>query len=268
MAVVREHLMDFLRLVCDARILETPAAPWLARLPLMLDKQGRRVSLDDLKRRSKDGRKTPLKASVHPDRFQPLVAGYPDHMRMLFSTSDVVELGEAPPPAPLPDAVLRPEDPPRPRPPPRAPALLGPGGGPSAAHRGPNLLRQAWCSTRHSSSAASWSSSSAAAPADPRAGRALAALRRARGPVLRFHRDAAWELDGAPRRPCSGRPPAAAGRLLLASTPTAASTAGSRADRRAGRGVRRPWPLIERHADDEGGPRRRAPSPWTGPGRS
>jgi hypothetical protein len=132
MAVIREHLMDFMRLVCDARTLETPAAPWMGRMPLMLDKQGRRVSLEDLKRRGKDGRKTPLKASIHPDRFQPLVAGYPDHVRMLFGSSELVELSEPPAPSqPKPDAALRPPKtarlepkPPKPEPPPlSAPAV-------------------------------------------------------------------------------------------------------------------------------------------------
>ncbi|MDE2292899.1 MAG: hypothetical protein KGL53_12525, partial [Elusimicrobia bacterium] len=106
-AVMREHLMDFLGLVMDARDLKTPAAPWLSRLPLMLDRQGKRISLDDLRRRSQDGRKTPVRPLIHPDRLLPLVAGYPDHMRALFAGSDRVEL--LPPTAPAkPEAALRP----------------------------------------------------------------------------------------------------------------------------------------------------------------
>lgn len=139
MTAVREHLMDFLRATADRRTLETAAAPWLARLPLMLDRQGRRVSLEDVKRRAAGGTPTALKATVHQDRFTPLVAGYPDHLRLLFEGSPFVQLPEpAAPPAPRPDAVLRPPKTTRlePKPPPAAPA-----GPPAEVHRLPRTAR-------------------------------------------------------------------------------------------------------------------------------
>ena len=105
MAAVREHLMDFMRLTYDAQNLDTPAVPWLARIPLMLDKAGRRVSLEDLRNRSAAGEKTPVRASVHPARLAPLVSGYPDHMAQLFGDSPRIELlGALPPPAAPPAA--------------------------------------------------------------------------------------------------------------------------------------------------------------------
>lgn len=205
MAVVREHLMDFMRLVCDARSLEAPAAPWLTRVPLMLDKQGRRVSLDDVKRRSKDGRKTPLKASIHPDRFQPLVAGYPDHMRMLFSSSEFVDVGELPPPAPppRPDAALRPPKtarleprPPAPQPPPfSAPAAepvlprtvrAEPTPEPEDLVMDPAAeLRRILIELKRRG----------ACQIPEPAVRSLRFVESSGAHFLRFHRDAAWELD-------------------------------------------------------------------------
>lgn len=207
MAVVREHLMDLVRLACDARTLETPAVPWLARLPLMLDRQGRRVSLEDLKRRSKDGRKTPLKGSIHPDRFQPLVAGYPDHVRMLFANSEHVEVGAAPvaplPPA-KPDAALRPPKTARlePRPSlPAAPPLSAPAAEPvfprparpePAAEPPPDLVLDPASELRRVLS--ELKRRGACQIPDP-AVRSLRFVESSGARFLRFHPDAAWELD-------------------------------------------------------------------------
>ncbi|MBI3298448.1 MAG: hypothetical protein HYZ75_09815 [Elusimicrobia bacterium] len=106
MAVIREHLMDLMRLSCDHKRLDTVGVPWLAGLPLLLDRQGRRLSLEDLRARAAVGKKTLLRASIHPERLAPLVDGYPDHVRLLFGDSEFVELAGEVPPTPKPDVGL------------------------------------------------------------------------------------------------------------------------------------------------------------------
>lgn len=200
MAAVREHLMDFMRLTYDAQNLDTPAVPWLARLPLMLDKTGRRVSLEDLRNRSASGQKTPVRASIHPPRLSPLVSGYPDHMAQLFGDSPRVELlGALPPPAAPPAAAVRLPKTTRhePKPPRQEPAKgevrlpktarVEPSGGPRKdLVRDPAEELRAWLAEIKRAGSCSVPDATL---------ESLRLVNRGRGRFLQYMPDSSWELD-------------------------------------------------------------------------
>ena len=199
MALTREHLLDLLRLAFDARTLDTPSQPWLAALDLFLDAKGRRVSLEDLRRRSADGGKTTVRASVHPERLQALVAGYPDHVRMLFFGSERVEIYGPPAVSAVPETAkpLAPKPPwPTPKPPPPSPdaALVMP----KTARVELPLPAPDDLVIDPAQGLRSWLAAlklRGASQLPDAAVRALRLVERGRGPLLRLQPDTAWELD-------------------------------------------------------------------------
>lgn len=199
MAVIREHLLDFMRLTYDARSLDTPAVPWLAGLPLMLDKQGKRVSLEDLRARSKSGKKTPIRISVHSPRLAALVDGYPNHMQLLFGTSELIELtGPAPAPVPKPAEIRRlPKTARLEPPPPEAEDLMRP---PRSSHEEPSFPATDDLVVDRSGELKGWLSvlkRRGSSQIPDAALRSLRLVESGRGPFLRFSSENGWELDSA-----------------------------------------------------------------------
>ena len=105
-AMIREHLLDFLRSYWKAEPEIWPSFSWLAGLGLFLDSDERFLSIRDLNAACHAGRKIIVEPSAHPKALQSLAIGYPDHIKLLFEGSKLVagirrERREEPP-APMP----------------------------------------------------------------------------------------------------------------------------------------------------------------------
>jgi hypothetical protein len=89
-AMIREHLIDFLRSFWKPEPGAAAQYAWLTPLPLFLEAGGGYLSVRDLNRRGKEGGKPTLEPSVHPKKLRSLAIGYPDHVKLLFENSKLI----------------------------------------------------------------------------------------------------------------------------------------------------------------------------------